>query len=357
MLLVLSSLFGATGGIPAFNRLLVAAAGEFAAAQGLPLRIVALTDPMDGPPPAGVAYVPCGGDRARCGAETLRALPQHSFAILGHVNLAPLGLVARLLGRPFGVIAHGTDVWTPLSWNRRQALRLARVVACVSSDTAAHVVSQQGVAAERCLRIINAIATVPEPPPVQQLDSGPLRILSVTRLHPDEPKGIDLMLHALAGLPGRRLTYTVIGDGDARPSLRALAETLGLADRVRFVGLVSDAERDAALAECDLFALPSSNEGFGIVYLEAMAQAKPCLAARVGGAPEVVLDGETGLCVEPTVLAVRAAIVRLSDPALREKLGAAGRARLLSHFTYDAFRRHAFELFTRLSDPSRRSDG
>lgn len=356
MLLVLSSLFGATGGIPSFNQLLVRAASDFAASQGLPLAIVALTDPPGTASPPGASYVPCGGDRARCVAEVLRLLPQHRFVLLGHVNLAPLGLAARLLRRPFGVIAHGADVWTPLSWHRRRALRLAQVVACVSDDTAAHVIRQQGVAPDRCLRIINAIATVPPIPPAP-VESAALRIVSVTRLHPGEPKGIDLLLHALAGLPSGSTTYTVIGDGAERASLRSLAETLGLGARVRFAGLVSDAERDAALDACDLFALPSSNEGFGIVYLEAMARAKPCLAARVGGAPEVVLDEQTGLCVAPTVPAVREALVRLGDPALRAKLGAAGRDRLLSHFTYNAFRRHAFKLFSRLSDPSRRSDG
>jgi glycosyltransferase involved in cell wall biosynthesis len=177
--------------------------------------------------------------------------------------------------------------------------------------------------------------------------------LSVTRLVPGEPKGIDLVLRALAELPPLpRLsdaTYVVVGEGPARAELRQLADSLGLGARVHFAGRVDDAERDRLLSDCDLFVLPSSNEGFGIVYLEAMAHAKPCLAARVGGAPEVVLHEQTGLVVEPAVALVAAALHRLSDGALRSRLGLAGRQRLEAHYTYAAFRRHAFALFTALA--------
>jgi glycosyltransferase involved in cell wall biosynthesis len=116
-------------------------------------------------------------------------------------------------------------------------------------------------------------------------------------------------------------------------------------------GALSDAERDLAFFSCDVMALPSQSEGFGIAYLEAMAHGKPCLAARAGGAPEVVLHGETGLVVEPTVEAVRAALLQLCDAGLRQRLGAAGRARVASHFTYDSFRTRAFALFDRLGQP------
>ena len=351
MLLVLSSLYGQTGGIPAFNRLLVRAAVEQAA--GRPLCVVALTDAADTTLPAEfvekLEYVPCAGDRRRCALETARALARLRPLLLGHVNLAPLGLLGTPLGWPFGVIAHGTEVWSPLPWHRRLALRRAAVVACVSDDTARRVQAVQGVLAGRTLRIINALDSLP---PIVDEDAAPkrpLRLLSVTRLHPGEPKGIDLVLRAIAGLPQLALQYTVIGDGAERPRLRALADGLGLGDRARFAGRLGDGERDRALAECDLFVLPSSGEGFGIVFLEAMARGRACLGARVGGTPEVVLDEKTGLLVEPTVEAVRAALLRLQDPSLRTRLGQAGRARVAAHFTYENFRQRAFALFDALA--------
>jgi phosphatidylinositol alpha-1,6-mannosyltransferase len=131
--------------------------------------------------------------------------------------------------------------------------------------------------------------------------------------------------------------------------LQQLTAELGLGDRVRFAGGLHDLERDRELSSCDVFALPSSSEGFGIVYLEAMAHGKPCLAARAGGAPEAVLDGETGILVEPTVEAVREAVLRMGASALRQRFSAAGRQRVATQFTYDAFRQHAFSLFERLA--------
>ena len=89
--------------------------------------------------------------------------------------------------------------------------------------------------------------------------------------------------------------------------------------------------------------------GFGIVYLEAMAHHKPCLAARVGGAPEVVLNEETGLVVSPTWEAVRDGLARLTDPALRKRLGEAGYRRLWSRYTYPEFARYSHQMFARLT--------
>jgi phosphatidyl-myo-inositol dimannoside synthase len=89
----------------------------------------------------------------------------------------------------------------------------------------------------------------------------------------------------------------VMGQGDDLPRLRQLADDLGLPGAVEFLGFVSDEELQAQLRQCALFALPSKKEGFGLVFLEAMAQGRPCLGAQAGGIPEV-LTPETGILVE-----------------------------------------------------------
>lgn len=369
MLLVLSSLLGAPGGIPAFNRLLVRAAAEFAERRGRSLRVIALTDASGAAAPGRwlaelpaaartpVCYTGHGGSRGRCAVAVLAELPRHRSVVFGHVNLAPLGLVGGRLGRRYGVIAHGTEVWTPLASLRRLALQGAAAVGCVSEHTARCVQRIQGIEAGRCARLINALVALPVPPAAERAGPGraaagrPVRVLSVTRLHPGEPKGIDLMLHAIATLP--EVEYTVVGTGDALPGLRRLAEELGVAARVRFAGALSDAERDAELQRCDVFALPSRGEGFGIVYLEAMAYAKPCLGASVGGVPEVVADGETGLLVEPEIEPVRAALQLLAASAeLRQLLGQAGRERVEQCFSYARFAEQAAAFFFRLEPGS-----
>jgi glycosyltransferase involved in cell wall biosynthesis len=131
----------------------------------------------------------------------------------------------------------------------------------------------------------------------------PMRLVSVSRL--SEPrKNIDLVLRALAGLKDTHdFVYRVVGDGWDRPRLVALAQELGIGERVQLLGRVSQEEILALLAASDLFVLtssvmPHSHEGFGIVYLEANACGTPVLAARLGGAIEAVAEGESGMFVE-----------------------------------------------------------
>lgn len=349
MLIVVSTLRGSFGGIPAFNRLLVEAAAEFCAQRRQSLRVLALTD--DGKERiAGLDYLPCEGDRRRLLRAYLAELGRPLPLLLGHVNLAPLGL---LWPRSVGVIAHGSEVFAPLPPLRRLGLRRATAVACVSDYTAGCAQKHQGLPATRILRVVNALPSLPTNWASQGTSGGPLRLLAICRLHPDEKKGIDSLLRALARLPSDEFTLTVIGDGPARPTLQGLADQLGVAAQVRFLGAVPDAARDAELRACDVFALPSELEGFGIVYAEALAHGKPCLAAQAGGAPEIVRDGETGLlCPAPVAEnldALCAALQRLRDPALRQRLGQTGRAFVEQHHTRPAFVAAARVFFARLS--------
>jgi phosphatidylinositol alpha-1,6-mannosyltransferase len=140
------------------------------------------------------------------------------------------------------------------------------------------------------------------------------QLLTVSRL--SEPrKNIDLVLHALASLKdGFEFEYTIAGEGQLRPELERLADSLGLGNRVRFVGRVSDAELRDLYAHADLFVLtasivPGSHEGFGIVYLEAAASGVPSLAARLAGAAEAVAEGRSGFFVEtPDITSIRDAL-------------------------------------------------
>ena len=145
-------------------------------------------------------------------------------------------------------------------------------------------------------------------------------------------KGFDVLLRAVAELGQASpspFDLLLAGDGAEQAALRALAEDLGLADRVRFVGRVEHSQALALFAGCLFFVLPSRHEPFGLVNLEAMAAGKAVIASRVGGVPEIVVDGETGLLVPAEdVSALAGALARLAgDPGLRDRLGAAGRRR------------------------------
>jgi phosphatidylinositol alpha-1,6-mannosyltransferase len=162
-------------------------------------------------------------------------------------------------------------------------------------------------------------------------------IITIGRIE-ERYKGHDTMVRAFALVLAKvpRAQWIVIGDGSLRAGIEALARSYGIAASVRFLGAVSDEQRDAWLARATLLAMPSrlpaggfAGEGFGIVYLEAAAYGKPVVAGNVGGAVDAVLDGETGLLVDPLdPLAVAEAIVTLlREDGLARRLGAAGQAR------------------------------
>jgi glycosyltransferase involved in cell wall biosynthesis len=141
-----------------------------------------------------------------------------------------------------------------------------------------------------------------------------LRLLTVCRL--DEPrKGVDKVMHALKDVAGQLdFHYTVVGSGSRLEELKDLANQLGLRETVRFTGRVSQEELEKYYREADLFVLTSASskdncEGFGIVYLEANARGVPVLAARLGGVPDAVQDGVSGMLIESAeIVSIRRAI-------------------------------------------------
>jgi len=149
--------------------------------------------------------------------------------------------------------------------------------------------------------------------------------------------GIDLLLRAFAGLVAdadvralpSECRLLIVGDGPQRAELEALARELGIAPRTEFAGAVAHADVPAWLNRLDVYAAPSrlDSESFGVAVIEASACALPVIVSDVGGLPEVVRDGETGLVVpRDNVPALRAALKRLVlDAALRDRLGRAGR--------------------------------
>ncbi|MCE9595940.1 MAG: glycosyltransferase family 4 protein [Planctomycetes bacterium] len=150
-------------------------------------------------------------------------------------------------------------------------------------------------------------------------------------------KGLDVLFDALAELEKKQLRPRVWlgGEGDARAKLEKRARTLGLAERVQFLG----ARRDAAdlLGAADVFVMPSRREGLGVAALEAMAAGRPLVASNVGGLGEAVVDGSTGLLVPPDDAgALAAALERmLCGRELRERCGSAGPARIRETFHVD----------------------
>ena len=163
----------------------------------------------------------------------------------------------------------------------------------------------------------------------------------------DERKGVHHVLDMAARLAAHdpQVTFLVSGDGVLRPRLEALADRLGIRDRVTFVGWQSDAAK--VYAAMDIFVMASTYEGGPTTVLEAMAMAKPVVASCVGMVPEVIADGTTGLIVPPgDPEALAEAVARLvGDGDLRVQLSERARAHALAHFSIDLMVDRYLEVF------------
>jgi glycosyltransferase involved in cell wall biosynthesis len=167
-------------------------------------------------------------------------------------------------------------------------------------------------------------------------------LLSVTRLDEnDRYKGIVTVLEALAMVEDPSLHYVVAGSGNDREFLERIARRLQLADRVHFIGGVTDGQLAELYRSCAAFVLPSGKEGFGIVFLEAMYFEAPVIAAAEKGAVDVVQHDSTGLLVPyGDTVALKAAIERvLVDTALCDRVRAGGRQLVTGEgaFTFSAY--------------------
>jgi phosphatidylinositol alpha-1,6-mannosyltransferase len=268
--------------------------------------------------------------------EALRFRPDVVLCV--HIVLSPAAAATRrLLGVPLVQYFHGNEI----AGKPRLAARAAGaadVALAISSYTAELI---RGTGAEpRDLRVIPPGVDLPVDP--SPLPEPRPTVLTVARLK-DAYKGHDVLIRAMPRVRERvpDVQWVVIGDGPLRAPLEALARSSGLGGCARFLGAVPDEQRDSWLRRADVFAMPSrlpggglAGEGFGIVFTEAGAYGKPVVGGNVGGALDAVLDGETGLLVDPEDAEAVADAVSslLLDRELAGRLGAAGarRARELS---------------------------
>ncbi|MEM9477523.1 MAG: glycosyltransferase family 4 protein [Pseudomonadota bacterium] len=241
-------------------------------------------------------------------------------------------LTAELAGIDFSYTLHGpAELFEPEKWRLDEKTQRAKFVACISHFARSQLMYFSDPADWDKLKIIHCGVT-PETYEAPQRDSDGCHLVFVGRL--TAIKGLRILLDAFgqvaADYPGLRLT--LVGDGDDRAALEAMAAPLG--DMVRFTGYLSQAEVAETLATADALVLPSFAEGVPVVLMEAMASARPVIATRVAGVSELVEDGVSGFLAPPgdaTGLAERIAQLA-ADPALRTRMGAAGRDRVLAEF-------------------------
>jgi glycosyltransferase involved in cell wall biosynthesis len=246
---------------------------------------------------------------SRLAVEYLRDLP--ALVICGHLNFTGAAYwLRRATGVPYWAIAHGVEAWNLRSDRVRRAVCAADRIISVSHYTADRLVAEQGVPAGRVSILPNTFDPElfrPGPKPAQLLQRYRLSpnarvIMTVARLHYDERyKGYAQIIKALPTIRHYvpDVHYLVIGSGNDRQRIERLIDQHRLRDHVTLAGFVPDAELPDHYRLCDVFAMPSKKEGFGIVYLEALSCGKPVLAGNRDGALDALCGGELGVLVDP----------------------------------------------------------
>jgi glycosyltransferase involved in cell wall biosynthesis len=354
-----STTFSKYGGIPTYNRLLCRVLNDIS--NGEECRVLIATDEnsdIEGPAREFPHLQIEAFDRNRLALivgfiRTVLTRPV-DLVLLGHVNYAPLGWLLKKL-RPrsrYGVMLYGVDAWPRLPWLKRRALQQADFLISISDYTKQRAIAANDLAADAFYLLPNALEKVE----VDQTNNTPqglpqvgTKLLSVCRLEESERyKGVDKVIEILPAVVKKvpNIQYVVVGGGTDLERHKKLAEQYGVADRVHFLGFLSEEALRACYRDCEVFVMPSAGEGFGFVFLEAMKYGKAIVAANSGGAPEVVKNRVTGRLVEygnEDELA-QALIDLCLDPAERARLGAAGYQRLQERFTFAQFKKKLTEI-------------
>lgn len=350
-LILAPGLFREAGGIQTYGRNLVEALRQ-TGAQPLVLSLNDQTADLAALRAQNVDCAGFGRSRAAFAARAI-AIARHnapSHVWIAHRNFLALAPFVRNSASRIFLLVYGIDAWPPLSRTERWALRAVDRVLAISPYTAAcirHAGHDGAVELLPCSLPHDWVFAEPVAPDW----SEPYRILSVSRLAlPDRYKGIDHTIEALARLTrqGVHATLDVVGEGPDKDRLQSIARREQVEDRVRLLGRVDDDRLRELYRECDLFVLPSGAEGFGIVYLEALAAGRPVIAGEAGGVPYVIRQGETGWLVppgRPDALA-RSIADRLGDPQGSLRVADRGRRMVMEEFSHRAFAARVADLVT-----------
>lgn len=314
ILALLTDAYGGFGGIAVYNRDVVRAMCEHpgvSTVSALPRKVThdlqALPDGLDyriAASKGGLAFLQTAAGEALRGTRP-------AFIYCAHVNLAPVALALRMRWRaPVLCALYGIEAWQPTGRGLAdQAVRRLDRFYSISRITRSRFINWSKVSEDQIDLLPNAIH-------LENYGIAPARAEIVKRyglagrkvlltlgriVSKERAKGFDEVIDVLPELRKREpsIFYVVAGDGDYRPALEAKVAERGLGDHVVFTGFVSDEDKADLYRVADAYVMPSRGEGFGFVFLEAMACGTPCVASSVDGSADAVRDGELGAMVDP----------------------------------------------------------
>ncbi|MDM8553601.1 glycosyltransferase family 4 protein [Desulfococcaceae bacterium HSG7] len=313
IIVLLTDAFGGNGGIALFNRNLLTVLCEHPCCT----QVVAI--PRLAPRPYNVLP-----DKLTCITKDIRGKIKYFVTVLqtvmrcrnfdliicGHIHLIPIAYFLRLwLQRPLLLTIHGIEAWQP-SQNKIVNLCIRKIDAFISVSRLSkkRFLKWTHIADKKGFILPNAVA-------IDKFTPGPKNEILLKRyglqekrvlmtlgwLRSNEDKGFDKVIDLLPELSRKidNLVYIIVGKGDDKSRLMEKVKCLGITDRVIFTGFIPESEKADHYRLADVYVMPSCGEGFGFVFLEAMACGIPVVASKADGSREAVVNGKLGILVDP----------------------------------------------------------
>ena len=323
VLLLTTDAYGANGGIALYNRDVIEALVAMPEVDEVVVLARGMPSAATGVPPKIRLVAESLGGKFRYFKAALRASTEDfGLVICGHINLLPLAaLVNQVIRAPLVLMVYGIDVWQPPNWLARQSLKAVYAVWSISAITTERMNQWAALPRAFYVQLPNAIhldryGMAPRRADLQERHGlkGARVIMTLARLPEKERyKGVDEILESMPELLQEipNLKYLVAGDGDDRARLMQKAKVLGVADQVVFVGMINEADKADYFRLADAFVMPGKGEGFGFVFLEALACGVPAVGSQLDGSREALRGGELGELADPNDAAtIRTCIVR-----------------------------------------------
>ena len=355
--MLVTDAFGGTGGIAQYTRDFIAAVASYHGTETvtvIPRLITRESQPL---PPRVRQLSEAASGKIRFGLTVISAARRESFdwIVCAHINLLPAAIIAATIsGGRIILLTYGIEVWSPRNFFSRSLLRRVFGFVAISEITIDRMRAWASIPQRRSFLIPNAID-------LSRYTAGPKNdalmsrwslnnrrvLLTVGRMDAaEQAKGFDEILEILPLLRNEMpdIAYLAVGDGSDRARLQEKALRLGLEHNVFFPGYVDEAEKLDYYRLADVFVMPSRLEGFGYVFLEALAVGKPVIASKVDGSREAVRMGAWGALVDPRssgeiIDAIREALLHPKVPPKSE----------LEFFSITQFERRCHEALETLS--------
>lgn len=349
--------FSATGGIEKVCRILGKALYEESIENNGLLQVGSMYDKQQHA--WGNSYFPAenfsgyGVNKLRFIQEMVRTGIKSNLVILSHINLLAVGWLIKKLSPDTKLIllAHGIEIWYPLSSGKRKLLHCCDKILAVSNYTADKICESHGLPSHRVMVLNNCLDPFLPLPSITKKNKTLLYkygfletdtiIMTLTRLSSGERyKGYDKVIEAMASLKLKHpsIKYLIAGTYDKKEKtfVENLLKKLDLQKTVIIPGFIAEELLEAHFAMSDVYIMPSRKEGFGIVFIEALYYGLPVIAGNMDGSADALLNGELGILVNPVNISQ---IEKAIDTIITEPLKyQPDHIKLLKHFSYDAYK-------------------